>query len=615
MNPYDLFEDEAQQVPAKGASPAPTGPVDPYSLFEEETPTQPTAQPAATPTAAPEASEEGFSVASFLGNALSRPIRGAAALGEAGVGIAGGMAGEAIGGLAGLASLPFAGAEGGADVSQKVSSNVAGLFAPRSEQGKATMGVVGEAMAPVGDVLTATSETLGDTAFEVTGSPLVATAFYTLPDVALEVAGAGLGVKAGRSARAAEASRAADTASDIFRNNPTAMVDEALGAEWTVSKAGNVVENVQGKKLTKEGFSSTDAAMITNSNKATRTQMDAMTQAFDDMINDRKASRSGATARNPQYFVGQNIVVALDDANKVRKQLGKRIDEVVKGDLGKTRVAPDEALDAFFQGLKERGVKVKSADQAVGGVKVELDFRGSDLDFSTMAGSQRILQDAFSMVMEGGDTLADVHKTKRQLDNLLDAGKMSDSGVVGDVERFLGELRSGLNNTLSQVDEYRVVNDDYRLMADSMSYFDGFKPAGVSWDSPKVRQALSKSIPDAFADSSTGQAMIENLSRINGEMVRHGSPFKTDVAALSRYSDHLYEDWGKTVMANKGGIGNRQFRNNLQGAAISGAVGNKFGVANNIAGLVANGMDARSIASVKREVARKRALVNEALRK
>ena len=611
MNPYDLFEDAPQKAPSTGASPAPAGSVDPYSLFEEPTPTQPTAQP----TAAPEASDGGFSVMDFMGSALSRPLRGAKALGEAGVGLAGGMAGEVAGGLAGLASLPFAGAEGGADVSQKVSGAVGEYFAPRSEEGQAALGAVGGALAPVGDALTAVSETAGDTAFNITGSPAIATAFYTLPDAALEIAGAGLGARAAKVSRANKASKAANTAADIFTETPTALVDDAIGADWTLSKTGEVVENTVGKKLTKEGFTGTDAAMITNSNKATRTQMAAMTQSFDDLVKGKKSSRSGATARTPQYFVGQNIVESLNDANKVRKELGKRIDAVVKGDVGQTKVTPDAALDAFFNGLTERGIKVTSAQDAVGGVKAKLDFRGSALDFNTMTGSQRIIQDAFDMVMRGGDTLADVHNTKRQLDNLLDAGKMSEAGMVGDVERFLGDLRKGLNYTLSQVEEYRVVNDDYRQMADSMSYFDEFKPAGVSWDSPKVRQAISKTIPNAFAEGTAGQSMLENLTRVNEQMARQGKPFTTDVGALSRYSDHLYEQWGQTVTANKGGFGNRQFRNNLQGAAISGAVGNKFGVANNIAGLVANGMDARSIASIQKEIARKRALVNEALRK
>ena len=618
LDRYRAAKGEQGQAPAPSpapTSPAPTG----ESVMERYRKSKGNAESPSVASApaveAPEASPEDFSVSRFLGNALMRPLEDKVALGETALALGGGMVGEALGGLSGIAALPFGGAKAGSDVSQTVSGAIGGLTAPRSERGQKFLDATGAALAPVGDALTYVAEASGDTAFDLTGSPAVATVFYTLPDAALEIAGAGLGGRAVKAGRVAKNAKAAETAADIFNVAPTALIDDAIGSQWTINKAGEVVENAAGKRMVKEGFAETDAAMITNSNKATRTQMSAMTQAFDDLVNGKKASRSGATARTPQYFVGQNIVQALDDANKVRQQLGKRIDALVEGDLGQTRVSPDAALDTFFDGLTERGITVRSSDQAIGGVKAELDFRGSKLDYKTYQKAQPILQDAFAMVMNGGDTLADVHKLKRQLDDLLDAGKMSDAGVIGDVERFLGDLRRGLNDTLSQVNEYRVVNDDYRLMADSMSYFDQFKPAGVSWDSPKVRQAISRTIPDAFANTTGGQAMLENLTRINDQMVRQGSPFSTAVGALSRYADHLNKQWEETIVANRGGRRNRQFRNNTQGLLISAGVGNTFGVANNFAGLLANGMDARSVASIRKELARKRELVNEALRK
>tara|TARA_R110000824_G_scaffold379158_1_gene571032 strand:+ start:146 stop:1549 length:1404 start_codon:yes stop_codon:yes gene_type:complete len=93
---------------------------------------------------------------------------------------------EPISGLAGLAALPF-----GADVASNAISGVQDslTYQPRTEDGQAAMQSLTSALAPVGEAFTGASKFLGDKTYDVTGSPSLAAAAYSVPTLALEAVG------------------------------------------------------------------------------------------------------------------------------------------------------------------------------------------------------------------------------------------------------------------------------------------------------------------------------------------------------------------------------------------------------------------------------------------
>jgi hypothetical protein len=93
---------------------------------------------------------------------------------------------EPISGLAGLAALPF-----GADVASNAISGVQDslTYQPRTEDGQAAMQSLTSALAPVGEAFTGASKFLGDKTYDMTGSPSLAAAAYSLPTLALEAVG------------------------------------------------------------------------------------------------------------------------------------------------------------------------------------------------------------------------------------------------------------------------------------------------------------------------------------------------------------------------------------------------------------------------------------------
>jgi hypothetical protein len=525
--------------------------------------------------------------------------------GETALSMGSGIVGQALGGLAGLGSAALNGADAGAETVKDVQEAL--TYTPRTEKGQEYMGNVGSVMEPVGEVLTATSEALGDTAYNVTGSPLIASAFYTLPDAAMEVAGLGLAGKTARTARLAKQSNEIKAATELLED-PLNRVADPTGAQWKLDKDGVAVPNTDGRALVESGImGGSQAALVTNSNKATKVQMEAMTKAF----NDQAINKPTTT---PAQIIGQNAGKALKEVNDVRKGLGQKMDDMVKGEVGATRVDATPALNNFYRTLDEMGVGVKNNPNTR---KFELDFRDSQLDYKSFAGARSLLEDGFQMTAgKGPMTLSRVHKMKKQLDNLLDAKKLEQGGELGNIERKLLELRSGLNDAARQVPEYRAINEQYSAIVDGLSNFDSFRPAGKSWDSPRVMNNVGAAMKSAAADTAKVNNMLEGLSSLNSTLSSIGAkPFTVDVAGLARYNDFLNSNFSRSVIEStpRGGF-LRSSRQNVQGAALSAMVGNKFGVANNVSGLVANGIDAKVAAEAARKAKANQALVLRALK-
>ena len=118
---------------------------------------------------------------------------GAGVLEPAATVISGAIA-EPLAGLAGIAQAinPFADPGAGAEAVE--ATREALTFQPRTEAGQAGLQSVGEVLAPVGEVVSGAEKALGDTTFELTGSPALAAFATSLPTAALEI----IGIKGGR---------------------------------------------------------------------------------------------------------------------------------------------------------------------------------------------------------------------------------------------------------------------------------------------------------------------------------------------------------------------------------------------------------------------------------
>lgn len=462
----------------------------------------------------------------------------------------------------------------------------------------------GQMMGGVGEALLAPSEFLGDATMELTGSPVAAAAMYTLPQALVEGGPMALAGKANLAARTAKQTRQQVVVTEMLQD-PELRVNDTMGAQWKLDKDGLAVENTTGKQLVKENVFPAEAALMTNSNKATKMQMKALTEAYN-----RRAVKD-SRGLSPTQIIGSNASRALATVNKQRQAIGVKMDEFIKGPAGKTPMNIGPVLGKFYKELESIGISPKPN---LNTGKVSLDFAGSDLDFQTLGPARTILEDAFQMtIQKGTPTLADVHKMRRGLDNLLDAKKLEQGGSLGNMERMILGVRRELNEILKGVDGYGDLNAQYAEIVDGLQAFDAYRPAGTSWDSDVVMNRVGDGLRTASGDTANLNQMLGSLQKLNTAMVRQGVPFDVDVTGLSRFHDFLggvYSDaLGKAADTSTG----RRLRNNMQGFALSAAVGNNFGMGNAMAGTLATLADARTAQKVVKAAKERQVTVIKAL--
>lgn len=136
-------------------------------IGQAEAGTQPRQPEQAEPSSLEKAAGVAENVGSIVGSALTEPVAG----------------------VAGIISSILNGAESGAQTIESVRSAGRELFEPESELGIEYQQRVSEALAPVGQAISATEKALGEKTLETTGSPFLASIAHTLPTALLEVVG------------------------------------------------------------------------------------------------------------------------------------------------------------------------------------------------------------------------------------------------------------------------------------------------------------------------------------------------------------------------------------------------------------------------------------------
>ena len=172
--------------------------------------------------------------------------------GEAALSMVTGAIAEPIGGLVGLASVPFTeegfggqGQGGAGDIAEEVSQAL--TYEPRLEEGQESLQTVGEVMQPVGEAFEAVSSGLGEATLEATGSPELAAVAHTAPTALLEALGL---------ATFKRASNAAETATKATKERlgirelvdemePEQRAIEDITSDIMKKKTGRLAEDVR----------------------------------------------------------------------------------------------------------------------------------------------------------------------------------------------------------------------------------------------------------------------------------------------------------------------------------------------------------------------------------
>lgn len=179
---------------------------------------------------------------------------------EAAATMATGASAAILSGLTGIAALAQTGDEQHAGKRIK-EVREAFTFKPISKAGKDTLRGVGEVLSSTGELLESSKKALGDTTFEATGSPVLATMAASFPEFTLELLGAktgGLFKASGRGAfkntanRIKAVKKTKEVAKAVEEAAPTVdqLFDTAKGIYKEIDDAGVIVKKEAFEKMT-----------------------------------------------------------------------------------------------------------------------------------------------------------------------------------------------------------------------------------------------------------------------------------------------------------------------------------------------------------------------------
>ena len=495
---------------------------------------------------------------------------------------------EPVAGLVGLATAPIAGTE----QAQKAieATREALTIQPLTEGGEQTLQTIGEAIAPVAEVLEPIPKALGDFTLDLTGSPALATAAHSAPILALELVGlkglrnlqqgtrliddAGRPTKTLRKALdqrgldfdslSPEARSAipdfADNKMLPGANTPAKASEKALIEQI---KAGGRDDALAGLKVTrdriagekigvdklgveamKQGFEPGLVQSIKTASPATRAKMRKMTGIMRQI---KKSARKGVSNR-PSDVVGDSLTGRIqfirDKADIARKELNNIADTKLRG--REIDIAP--VVNKLQDSLDELDVNLVDGP---GGIP-KPEFRGSLI--SKDRTSQRVITDLIDLLGEGGrpDALR-AHKLKKQLDIMIDFNKKSAEGLTDAGRNILKGIRKELNTAVRTVDpDYARVND---TLSQSLNALGSLDDAVGSIDifGKGSNKALGTRMR-ALLSNQQGRIKIDNaVQSIDDTVSNLGGKFDDNIKDLVMFSDALDSRFGTTAKTSLAG--------------------------------------------------------------
>ena len=455
-------------------------------------------------------------------------------------------------------------------------------YTPRSQGAQENLQAIGEAFAPMSEAIDTTSKYLQDKTLEFTGSPNLAGVAAAIPVTALELIGIkGATLVPGGMRRLTDA--------DVRKAQKEMLLDPELRYEPSVATVkldskGRLVDDKAGQALVDNGIMEGDVAVITNSSKATRNQMTQIAKVFEQGKGNPVAAMSNRTTKP----IGTAITNRLSALQSKRRGLGKRLETVVKGELGKTQVNIGDSLSSVGALLREAGVMPRVKRSADGKVTLELEpnwAKGTKFDLVGFGPVKKNIEDLFSIFNQqtdmGVSTLKQAHEAKKILDELIDSSKLTDAGISPQMQRTIAEMRQKINESLGIVDEYRIVNQELGEVISTMEPFSVYLKPGQRFVDAKVTDIVGAAMQNLSSKSVSGARLSQELADLESGLRKLGMSFGDDPLALVRFREILENNFNVDPRIPEYQMGQKS------GSMMTSlAIGNKFGAAHDAAALV-----------------------------
>ena len=486
-------------------------------------------------------------------------------------------------------------------------------YTPGTVGARQNLQAIGEFFAPLAGAIETVSDNAADITFEFTGSPNLAGIAAAIPLVALEV---GLPIKGTGVARSGviRLNDADVRKAQVAQLNDPDLKYNGSVAEVKLNDKGKMVDDPQGTALVNNGISRQGAAVITNSNDATKQGMAKMVEVFEQGKGNDILAMSDKTTK----VIGESVARRLNVLGAKRRDLGRRLEElVVDGPVGETSVNISRSLNSMMEMLSKRGVKPQfnvnsrrlflpegwekgtsfdypQMEPAVAAINTALDIFNKSTE-------QRIFETPTRLqAVSGITTVKKAHQLKKLLDEMIDPAQLSKAGVATPTIISISNMRKSINETLGQIEEYGVINRQLSQAIGAMQPFEKFNKSNRSLssaDSEMLAGVAGEAMRNLAGDSMSSVVLLENLSTLNSAMKDLKINLPDDPRALIVFRQNLMDNFNIDPRIPQSEVGRK-----AGGALVSASIGNTFGAAHDAAAMFNAGLKRKEAV----EIARKR---------
>lgn len=266
---------------------------------------------------------------------------------------------------------------------------------------------------------------------------------------------------------------AINKANTVWSNLFTGLKDTANVIKWQVWRIpSNIKTNVAAQKATQETISKLpsklaqtavkDGVEIADAQMLPKVVWNIKPQARE-LLKTARDFELNPRGTNPIEIVGRPITKKIQQLEKTRQAIGKKLWEIADKSLG--NVSKQEAVPMVFRELKKvqwlNGLKLDK--------KLQLDFADTVLATKATAADRKAIQSIFNDAINAGSGKSK-HLLRQELFEILDGKKKSLQTLTGTQEKAYDAIRKGLSDILEgKNSQYKAVSNEYRKVIQPLS--------------------------------------------------------------------------------------------------------------------------------------------------
>jgi len=290
-------------------------------------------------------------------------------------------------------------------------------------------------------------------------------------------------------------------------------------APYEQSPFGGIRRDQGAKEALGQDWDKGIVQMVKVASPDTKSQMSKMLEYMESIRN------NPSQRTRPSDVVGLAVAKRVNFVKDKLREASTELQTIAENKLKGQSINTAPVEQSFLDGLNNLDVGFKMVETK-SGYKPEFDFKGSVIEADPSA--QTMLKRTANLMANAGQVDAyRMHILKRQLDSLIDYQKKSKSGLTEEGRRLLKNVRASLNDTLREVNpDYARVND---TMSKSLRVFDSLNSNTAGkidiFDSEMMGQELRK----LFSNYQTRVGLDNALADLDDLVSEFSKPAGKDV--------------------------------------------------------------------------------------